>query len=96
MTGAMVLDLKNKRKNQTLIPRKGSRSRTQGFKLREDSYKKEADPSREYATERLIFMVTATEKEAIRQYQIQHQIRERSEALRRILHKAIPEIKEEL
>ena len=80
-----------------LRSRKGSRSRSDSFRLREDSYKKAtSETGLEKATERLIFMVTPTEKEAIRQYQIQHQIRERSEALRTILHKAIPEIRKKI
>jgi hypothetical protein len=79
-----------------LTPRKGSRSRPHEFQLREDSYKKEPETGLEKATERLIFMVTPTEKEAIRQYQIQNQIRERSEALRTILHKVIPEIRKKI
>ena len=80
-----------------LRSRKGSRPRSDSFQLREDSYKKAtSETGLEKATERLIFMVTPTEKEAIRRYQIQHQIRERSEALRTILHKVIPEIRKSI
>jgi hypothetical protein len=41
-------------------------------------------------------LVSAAELEAIRVYQQEHQIRDRSEALRRILHKAVPEIREKI
>jgi hypothetical protein len=84
-----------KKGKDKLRARKGSRSRSVDFQLREDAYKKKPKQS-ELASTRLILMVSESELEAIRQYQIQNQIRDRSEALRKIIHKHIPEVRERL
>ncbi len=64
------------------------------FPLRPLLFKPESDPNK--ADKRLILLVSTAELEAIRVYQQEHQIRDRSEAIRTILHKVIPEIRKKI
>jgi hypothetical protein len=74
--------------------RKGKKAYAQEFPLRPLLFKDAADEDK--ADKRLILLVSTAELQAIREYQQHHQIRDRSEALRRILHKAVPEIREKI
>jgi len=64
------------------------------FPLRPLLFKPESDPNK--ADKRLILLVSTAELQAIRVYQQEHQIRDRSEVLRTILHKEIREIRKKI